>query len=77
MSHKTLHHHCGYIPLACPSTNKCIHLRKRLDLPKPKSALAKCFVLPLLQLGQDHTHAVAMTSAAIVHMVAKVPLRQW
>lgn len=52
-------------------------LGKWLDLLKPKSALAKCFVLPLLLQGQDHTHAVAMTSSGIVHMVAKVPLRQW
>lgn len=41
--------------------------------PRSQSALS-CLFLPL---GQDHTHAVAMTSAGIVHMVAKVPLKQW
>lgn len=45
--------------------NNYIHLRKLL---KPKSSAAKCFVLPLLQLGQDHTHA---------GVVAKVAFKEW
>lgn len=75
MSHKTLRRYRGCIPVA-RSLNKCARLRRRLDLLTPKSIVVplSCFSL---QPGWDHTHAVAMTSAGIVHTVAKAALKQW
>lgn len=62
-------HSCG------SSLNKCARLRRRLDPLMPKSVVVPLSCL-FLRPGRDHTHAVAKTSAGVVHTVAKAALKQ-